>query len=140
MVSPKTVTKDTLNNISKFMQLYESPEMTRKFKEAIAEEANISCDHIWVDMARPPSFKEGMKWPIKSLGTDDGYVRLREVIPVDDWVKAFEENKWQGYIFSSPEYTDVVYRAAKVALKEAFGIEVNKYSHLYCKYAKALED
>ena len=77
--------------------------------------------------------KMGVEWPIKSLGTDKGFIQLRDVIPVDDWVKAFEENKWKGYVFSLPELQSVVYEATKTALYDIYNLEVNKFARLYCK-------
>ncbi len=78
-------------------------------------------------------FKEGIEWPIKSVGQSTTYIRLRDVFPVDDWVKAFSENKWKGYIFSRPEHRTVVYEAGKAVLSEVFNIELNELSKDLCK-------
>ncbi len=138
VLSHKTVTKETSKELGNVMQLYERPDWEYSLREAIAETActkghAISANDIWIDMPRGPSFKEGVEWPIKSLGTDKGFIQLRDVIPVDDWVKAFEENKWKGYVFSLPELQSVVYEATKTALYDIYNLEVNKFARLYCK-------
>ncbi|PKM80489.1 MAG: hypothetical protein CVU89_13125 [Firmicutes bacterium HGW-Firmicutes-14] len=102
-------------------------EKTKEYGE------EVPCDQIWVDMPSPPNFKEAIKCPIRSIGEKKGYISLRDVFPVDDWVRAFTENKWKGYIFTRPEYREVVYEASKDVLKEVFGIEVNEFSRLLCK-------
>jgi len=37
-------------------------------------------------------------------------------MPVDDWVRAFAQNKWQGYVFTRPEYRETVYQASNIPL------------------------
>jgi hypothetical protein len=48
-------------------------------------------------------------------------------------MRAFNENKWKGYVFTKPEYTGIVFKAAEKVLKEIFEIEVNQFARLLCK-------
>lgn len=138
VLSSKTVAPDPLKALDKVMGLQEHPELIEEFRAAISEVAksrghDVPAEEIWIDLPGGPKFKEGKDWPVKSEGAPNGYVRLRDVMPVDDWVKAFSENKWQGYIFTRPEFRISVFEASEVVLKEVFGIEVNKYAWILCK-------
>jgi len=143
VLSNRTVTKETLGKLENVMQLYERPDWSRDFREAIAETTRnlghaVPSEAIWVDIPDTPKFKEGANWPVKSIGAEKGYVRLRDIMPVDDWVKAFAENKWQGYIFTRPEYRKDVFDASKIVLKEIYGVEVNDYAYIYCKMGEGI--
>ncbi|MEW6276294.1 MAG: hypothetical protein AB1556_14445 [Bacillota bacterium] len=138
VLSNKTVTTDSLRHLQKLMEMYEDPKIERMFIEAISEVSAelgqaVSSEDIWVDMRSGPKFKEAISWPIKSLGAQDGHVRLRDIMPIDDWVKAFVQNKWRGYIFTRPELRETVHEASKLVLKKVYRIEVNEYARLLCK-------
>lgn len=139
VISRRTVTPESQRNLRDFMKLHEVPERIALLRDVIIEIAAnqygvcIPANQLWVDVPREPEFDEAMKWPIISSGSESGYVSLRSVMPVDDWVRAFAENKWQGYVFTRPEYRAVVHQASTVAFREVFGIELNEYSRILCK-------
>jgi len=39
-------------------------------------------------------------------------------MPVDDWVRAFTETKWQAHVFSKPPFREIVHEAAKTVLED----------------------
>lgn len=138
VLSNRTVTKESLEPLQKVMELYEYPNFVMQFRETVSEVAeglgyHVPVEEVWLDIPSGPKFKEGSEWPIKSLGSSNGYIRLRDIMPVDDWVKAFAENKWQGHIFTRPEFRKAVYESSKVVLKEVYGVEVNDYARILCK-------
>ena len=120
------------------MKLCEKLKDSKGLREAIAEESEklsgkkVSADEIWVDFPEPPTFKEGKDWPIKSTGEPHGYVRLRDVFPVDDWVRAFSQNKWRGYVYTRNGLRKVVFEGAKSVFQQ-IGIEVNDFANVLCK-------
>lgn len=125
-------------NLQRLMSSCSNPEGIRNLREAISEATQsmgdrVEPEEIWVDLPEGPKFKEAIECPIKSVGEENGYTLLRSVFPVDDWSKAFSENKWRGYVFSRPEKREIVHRATKQVLKEAFDIRTNKFSLILCK-------
>ena len=94
---------------------------------------DVPCERIWIDSPREPSFKEATLCIIKCVGSRDDYITLREVFPTDDWVRAFSENKWQGFIYTMPEYCDAVSKASKYVLQFLFDTEFNQNATRFCK-------
>jgi HD superfamily phosphohydrolase len=138
VISSKTVTPDTLPCLGDLMALYEKPDLIAQVRESIADRCkqagqDVSRADIWVDIPSGPKFKEGKDWPIKSPESVGGFVRLRDMMPVEDWVRAFSENKWRGYVFTRPEYREPVFEATRATLRELFSIEVTPYSRVLCK-------
>lgn len=120
------------------MRLYEDPESIELLREIIAEETSemgnpVSKEDIWIDIPRTPNFKEGMQWPIKFYDEEE-HKRLHDIFPVDGWVKAFSENKWQGYVFTWPKYRKNVYKASKKVFSENFNVKFNDISKRLCKF------
>lgn len=138
VISAKTIEKANLDKLQKIMSFCKEPANVSAMKRAIAEKAqemgsDVTEYDIWIDIPDAPTFKEGVKWPIKSEGEEKGYIRLRDLFPVDDWVRAFSENKWKGYVFSRPQYRDVVHMAARHVLEEVFEAKFNSFSYHLCK-------
>ena len=107
--------------------------MPHEILEAISEATNtlgskVQEEEIWIDLQPGPNFKEAILCPIKSRGEPSGHILLHDVLPVDDWVKAFSQNKWNGYIFTKPEKRTIVYKAAKKVVNDAFEIKLNRFS------------
>jgi HD superfamily phosphohydrolase len=135
VISPKTMDSD---NIDAIMGMCERPDDIMLIREAIAEETEnmgspISVNAIWVDIPHTPNFKEGILWPIKSSSEPLGFLTLRQVFPVTDWVKAFSQNKWKGYIFTKPSAREVVCEAARRVLSNSYQISINGVSDSICK-------
>jgi len=137
VISAKTIAENT-SNLQKIMGLVEDRDSLRLIRQAISDETvklgkPVSVEEIWVDIPITPKFKEGAEWPIKSLGSEEKYQRLRDVFPVEDWTKAFSQNKWQGYVFTKPQSQKVVYEAARKVFESVFGIKFNDYAGILCK-------
>lgn len=137
-ISGRTVTKETTNNLWKVMRLHEKPEEIRVLREKIAIEAKkaeplITYKDIWLDIPKIAKFKEGDQWPIKSDGEPKGYLTLHDLFPVDQWVKAFSQNKWMAHVFTHNEYREIVHEASIKVLEKEYEIGLNKFSYLCCK-------
>jgi HD superfamily phosphohydrolase len=136
VISKKTIEESSLNRWNQVSKLYETPQHLNSLREAIYEKAkencNCSIEDIWVDIPKPPSFKEGADCLIKIAGTDEN-IRLRDVFPIDEWTTAFTQNKYQGFIFCPNSIREEVHKATKVVMEEAFGIRFNKYAEILCK-------
>lgn len=135
IISGRTIDSNR-QNLQQIMSL--NNEQITLLREAIAEEANkqnpaITAKDVWVDLPKIPKFKEGSLWPIKTFANGNSYIKLRDVFPVDDWTKAFSENKWQGYVFTWAEFTDEVNQAAQSVIESAFDIQFNSYARSICK-------
>ncbi|WP_206808411.1 HD domain-containing protein [Paradesulfitobacterium ferrireducens] len=135
VVSGRTV--DNHEKLEWFMRLAEKPEEVNMLRQAISDKTSefgekVPVQYIWVDVPSGPKYKEGY-WPIKNVGGDDTHLPLRKIFPVDDWTKAFSENKWNGYVFTLPKYRSVVYNAAKSILEDVYELKLNNFSKLLCK-------
>ncbi|TYO94789.1 HD domain-containing protein [Desulfallas thermosapovorans] len=137
-ISGRTVTKETVNNLWKLMRLYENPKEMKSIREKIADEAKktearITYKDIWLDMPKIAKFKEGDQWAIKSEGHDKGYLTLHDLFPVDQWVKAFSQNKWMGHVYTYQQYREVVHKASKKVIEDEYDIKFNDFSYICCK-------
>jgi len=136
VISKNTIEKSTINNWNQITKLYEMPDKLYKLREAIYEKVKDSCDcsieDIWVDIPKPPSFKEGSECLIKLAGTTKT-IRLRDVFPIDEWTTAFTENKYQGFVFSTNRIRENVHKAAKEVFKDIFDVEFNENAYILCK-------
>jgi HD superfamily phosphohydrolase len=99
---------------------------------------NIQKEEIWIDSPASPKFKEATQCLIKSDGSPNNYISLREVFPTDDWVRAFSENKWQGFVYSMPENCVNVAKASKVIFEEIFETKFNSFATRLCKINDAI--
>ena len=136
VISKNTIEKSTINNWNQITKLYEMPDKLYKLREAIYEKVKDSCDcsieDIWVDIPKPPSFKEGSECLIKLAGTTKT-IRLRDVFPIDEWTTAFTENKYQGFVFSTNRIRENVHKAAKEVFKDIFDVEFNENAYILCQ-------
>jgi hypothetical protein len=94
---------------------------------------DVPVSDIWIDSPNNPKFKEAKHCLIKSEGSENGYISLREVFPTDDWIRAFSENKWQGFVYSMPHYCWEVSEASKYVLEQVFDAEFNLFATKLCK-------
>lgn len=132
----------TMEDVSKQRKIMEHLEK-KEFRKNII--ANIACyireklghkiqDHeIWIDSPQNPKFKEATQCLIKSEGSENNYILLRDVFPTDDWVRAFSENKWQGFVYAMPENCHYVAIASKYVLEEVFQTKFNLFATKLCK-------
>lgn len=136
--------EEGIGNLGELMTRCEEPREVDDLRKAIAEEANkcksslvgttILPGDILIDMPEEPKFKEAMLCPIINHAYAKGYTELREVFPVDDWVRAFTQNKWRGYIFTKLDYIEPVHHAAQKVIREIFGIKLKKdLARMMCK-------
>lgn len=93
----------------------------------------VSSNMIWIDSPNNPSFKEATQCIIKSEGASNNYILLRDVFATDDWVRAFSENKWQGFVYTIPEHCDVVAKASQDIFEQIFQTKFNVFAKRLCK-------
>lgn len=94
---------------------------------------NVPSSIIWIDSPKNPSFKEATQCIIKSEGASNNYILLRDVFPTDDWVRAFSENKWQGFVYTMPEYCSLVAEASQDIFEQIFQTKFNTFAKRLCK-------
>lgn len=138
VISSKTVSKDSLVSLWKVMGLDKRPSEVLEVRKQIAiyaqpENDQITYQDIWFDIPKIAKFKEGDLLPIKSEGDPKGYVTLSEIFSVDQWVKAFSQNKWKAHVFTKPKFRDAVYKASCKVIYERYGIQLNEYAQKFCK-------
>lgn len=130
------VTRSELHTVMKTLQ---SEEFLQDIIQNISIYAknefgeDIPADRIWIDSPQEPKFKEATLCVIKCIGAANDYVTLRDVFPTDDWVRAFSENKWQGYVYTMPEYCETISKASKAVFESIFDTEFNDYATKLCK-------
>ena len=115
----KKFVKDIIANIALYMR--------RELK------SEIENHEIWIDSPRNPKFKEATQCIIKSEGSKNNYLLLRDVFPTDDWVRAFSENKWQGFVFAMQENCRDVAIASKHVFEKVFDAKFNLFATRLCK-------
>jgi hypothetical protein len=94
----------------------------------------ISEDEIWIDAPKNPKFKEATQCLIKSEGSNENnYIFLRDVFPTDDWVRAYSENKWKGFVYAMPENCKDVAKASKYVFEGIFETKFNLFATKLCK-------
>jgi len=104
-------------------------------KEICAYSANhldhvIPPEFIWLDFPPHAVFKEAPQCVIKN---SDGYLPLNEIFPVDDWVRAFSESKYHGFVYTMPEHRQAASKAAKAVLEDTFDVKFNDFGFRLCK-------
>ena len=125
--------------LRKIMEKFEDSSFKKSVIENIAFYINDKLGHkikeheIWIDAPNNPKFKEATHCLIRSEGSEKGYILLRDVFPTDDWVRAFSENKWQGFVYALPENCQYVSVASKYVLENVFQTEFNHFATKLCK-------
>ena len=94
---------------------------------------DIRQDELWIDIPSPPRFKEAPNTLIKLYKNKSDCITLNDVFPSNEWAKAFSENKWQGFIFTSNGCVKEISDIAKEILKNQYGIKINIFSDEICK-------
>lgn len=138
VISNRTIIKKTRVNLWKIMRLHDQPDEVLEIRKKIAEYAKrenseITYQDIWFDVPKVQKYTEGDQWPIKSDGDENGYITLHELFPVDQWVKAFSQNKWKAHVFTKPKYRDIVNKASREFISKEFDLQMNEYAEKYCK-------
>ena len=93
----------------------------------------VSEDEIWIDSPKNLKFKEGAQCLVKSEGSPNDYIHLSDVFPTDEWVKAYSENRWKGFVYAMPENCSYVARASRYVFEAVFQIEFNQFAEKFCK-------
>lgn len=89
---------------------------------------------VWIDIPQQALFKEGILTPIKiTHGSDTEFETFAKIFPITDWIKAFNEYKWQAHVFTYPKYLDIVNRISKEIFEKAFDIQFNEINDKICK-------
>jgi len=125
--------------LRKIMQKFGDKEFVKNIIANIAAHikeklgVEIMEHDIWIDSPDTPKFKEATQCLIKSDGSENGYLFLSDVFPTDDWVRAFSENKWQGFVYTLPENCKHVAIASKYVLENVFKTTFNSFATKLCK-------
>lgn len=139
VISLKTIKGHDYSILQEIMSYFEKTNADIEFTDAISYltekfGTKVPSSDIWVDIpSSGPKFKEAIEWPIKSFGDKNGYIKLRDLFPADDWSRSFAENKFKGYVYTKPEYREIVYNATLKAFKIVCDIEFNEFSKILCK-------
>ena len=132
----------TLKNAYAQSTIMEGLEKNEFKDEIIAHIANyvrkklkheISENDIWVDSPENPKFKEATQCLIKNEGSGKNYISLRAIFPTDDWVRAYSENKWKGFVYTFPENRRDVAKASKYVFENVFETKFNSFAEKLCK-------
>jgi HD superfamily phosphohydrolase len=135
--SPRTL-KD-VSKLKTIMTYLENNTYAEEIIEAIsndterADGTKVGKEYIWLDSPSTPKYKEATQCLIKSEGAPHDVLTLRDVFPVDDWVKAFSESKWQGFVFARPQDCEIVAQASKRVFEELFDTGFNDFAFRLCK-------
>jgi HD superfamily phosphohydrolase len=137
--SSRTLETEYASSQGKIMSKLEGEEFRDYIVANIVEYIKVTLkedvdEHeIWIDSPKNPKFKEATQCLIKSEGSKDGYILLREVFPTDDWIRAFAENKWRGFVYAMPDKCRVVAEASKYVLEKVFETKFNSFATTLCK-------
>ena len=138
VISSRTI-KNGIEHLSEIMNLADDIDdgtdyITRIENYIISEVSRLYSvdlnDQIWIDIPKPPRFKEATTCIINNFSKT---TKLTEIFPIDEWVKAFSENKWNAFVFAMPEHCEIVSNVAKGVFEELFDIEFNEYAQSICK-------
>lgn len=121
--------KDTRQNIILNIVKYVKDVFKHEVKE----------NEIFIDVPKPPTFKEATQCLIKSEGSKNNYILLQTVFPTDAWVRSFSENKWRGFVYAMPEKCKYVTKASKHVFEEVFKVKFNKFAEELCKLDEEIE-
>jgi len=123
-------TVENRNLTGKVTKLTGNPAQIKYLRTLIADEANkrglsLPLYDIWLDLPRAPSLNEPTLCKVRI--TEEDYVDLSEVFPVDWWLTAYNETKWKGFVFCPPDkkIREIVYDAAEKVLKDVEGLRFN---------------
>ena len=50
---------------------------------------------------------------------------IEEYFPVEQWVEAYVNNKWRGFVYAPSEHASHVRDAAESVLREDLGLEID---------------
>ena len=135
--SPRTL--EDISKIEKIMGEMERKEFRENVEALISSHIkekynkDVSVNEIWIDSPSNPKFKEAAHCLIKSEGSENNYITLRDVFPTDDWVRAFSQNKWRGFVYSMPENCKEVSEASKYVMERVFDTQFNLFATKLCK-------
>jgi len=136
------ITGRSINNSTDLIEvtkLNKNPEDIEYLKNAIVkecqkEESSITDLDVWIDVPGQVLFKEGMLTPIKiSHDNDIEYEIFANIFPITDWVKAFNEYKWQAHVFTYPKFVGVVSKVSKEIFEKVYDLQFNEINDKICK-------
>lgn len=139
--SVRTLKPEKKKCIGNIIKSLDDKTVLTDLKQLIVAEVNdgvsvvpaISEDKIWIDSPFTPKFGEANECIVENPGTNEDCLVLSDLFPIDEWVRAFSENKWKGFVYTLPEYCEAVAKASKVIFEEAFDAEFNEFAFEYCK-------
>jgi len=133
-VSPRTL--ETPSALARIISSFSNEDIRNSIAEEICSYSSKQLGHhippefLWLDFPPHAVFKEAPQCVIKN---SDGYLPLSEIFPVDDWVRAFSESKYHGFVYTMPEHRQAASIAAKAVLEDTFDVKFNDFALRYCK-------
>jgi HD superfamily phosphohydrolase len=139
VISTSTIKDFSTNKYAKagYSAFYNLRSNRNKLNELIKDiwdNANVECSkwNVAIDIPKEPSFRKAGSALINRSKNPENpdIVSLSEVIPIEEWVKTYNQYYAQSYIFG-PENIHERKELAKSAVsifKERFGFELNEYA------------
>lgn len=145
VISRKTV-DDGLDNFDMLMSTSfnkkEKNEELRETAREIWKNAGEPCSFhdVWVDIPKPPSFKEADCTYVRTNRTsnDTDLKRLTEFFPTNQWTHQYNTHKLKGHVFAPEDCISKIAKSAIDVFKNKYSIKFKKEAVYYCK--NAIED
>jgi hypothetical protein len=113
--------------------------------ERICTDAGNPClpEEVWIDLPDLPKTRD-LSRTFVNIGTSEKpeFRTLDGFIPLDQWGKQYEINKWRGHVFCPPDCVEKISPVLQNVLAEEFKITFNRYARLLAnlppQYAKGV--
>jgi len=78
---------------------------------------------VWFDVPIPPKM-EGLH---DVFGKNTPGVTIAKMFPIERWIEAYQAHRYYVRVFSFSEYTDIVSKAARIAIEEIVGVQSDEF-------------
>jgi HD superfamily phosphohydrolase len=140
------LSRETIDNyetaVYQLNRLAQSPSALRDLRQEIVSSLPESCrctvHEVFISLPQQPSLREASQTLVLSpLGNK--LSKVKDLFPLDGWLRAFSDNKWRGHVFCPSELQSEVNKVAKKVLFDRLGITLNAKSSAYA-HADVSED
>lgn len=142
VMQPESSTKtgSLMDLLSTSANAHEKYQFRRELALKIWKDAGEPCSkhEVWVDMPKPPSFKEADTTFVRTNRTDPNkdLKPLAEFFPTAQWTDQYNTHKLRGHVFG-PEYClEKIGRSAKIVLEKELDIELTDDAYKFCKNSR----
>ncbi|MBU4332793.1 hypothetical protein KKD19_04255 [Patescibacteria group bacterium] len=138
VISRKTIhAGDILQFLSTKINNEEKEIELRSIAKKIWEDAGKPCSKhdVWIDIPKPPSFKESSATFIRTNKTDaDKDLKpLSEFFPTQQWTDQYNTHKLKGHLFCPDDCKAKIAKSALNIFKSEFGIIFKTEAYTSCK-------